>query len=950
METTTTNNYAQFCKPNLANQLQSLSLDINYHKAAGNFIWYRKNGEEIKVLDFLGGFGTLLFGHNNEQLIDVLKESLDNRIPFAIQGSDRSEAGELAYELNKILKEKLNEDYLSIFSNSGTEAMEVCIKHCYYTQYHKNKKIMQQIAGSLKKMAGRFAEAMQVDDAVIASIQKFKSDEPMATDFCSIANHIKKINETVFKKQPVLIALKKAFHGKTTGAIQLTYNTDYKKELPHTCAKTIHVDSNNIHELNEAISKHTACFYSLSVENKCIKLTTHPFSLVAGFVAEPIQGEGGMNVIDKVFLREAAALCKANDIPVVFDEIQTGMGRTGSFLFAEQTGVTPDYILLSKSLGGGITKIGATLIPRRIFGDSFDKIHSSTFAEDALSAIVAKRSLQLVNDNLLNNIKERSTQLKNGIENIAHNFPGIITEIRGEGFMLGLEFTSPEYSGSRCLRLLADQDMLGYIICSYLLHEFNIRTLPCLSNKNVIRIEPSGYTTAAECDHFLAAIKRLSEILYKENMFELCKFIVGRKSSTPNAIIKNYRKPAFEKQQQCCEKKVAFIGHFIKASDMTDWDDSFEYFTDPELEQIFETIYPLISPFVSDRRIVTAANGEKVELNMMGYVITSAIIARHMQQNNLQPLLDKINDCIQAAEDMGCTMVGFGGFTSIITGNCKNIAMDNIAYTTGNSFTTAMGIKAMLSEAPGMGINTEEATFAAVGAAGNIASVYSEFMAQRVKKIILTGAKGRTENIAALALKIFTACITDIFSMPAAELKGIARTIMLSEAVKQLKVDEPLEINYRALYQQVLKELDEDFPIIVTDDISMIKEANLILSSTNTPNAIIYPEVLGKHATVICDIALPFDVDDSVRSMSNVKVIQGGVVKIPNGNDFKIGGIRLPKGTAYACMSETLLLGLAGIKSNYSYGHITLSQVKHIYQLSKTYGFKLAQSKLERSF
>ncbi len=944
-------NYGKYCKPNLVNQLQSLSLDIPYHRGEGNYLFYNRKGKEIKVLDFLGGFGTLIFGHNNEQLLNALKKGLDERIPFASQGSNRREAGDLAYELNRMIKEKLNEDYLIILSNSGTEAIEVCIKHCFYTQYHKHKKKKEQIEASLKKMSNKWGDNLEIDASVIKVIKNNFPEESIHSGFTSIATLIKNLNDNIFERRPVLIGLKNAFHGKTMGSIQLTYNMEYKRELCHSGPKTIHVCASNTDELQAAIKNNTACFFSLSVENKCLKLIEHPFTLVAGFVAEPIQGEGGMKVIDKDFLVKAAEICRASDVPVVFDEIQTGMGRTGTFLFAEQVGITPDYIALSKGLGGGLTKIGATLIPRRIFGEDFDKIHSSTFAEDSFSAIVAKKSLELAEDKtFLINILQRSCQIKKGIIEISAVFPGIIEEIRGVGFMLGLEFKIPEFSGSNCLRLLADQDMLGYVISGYLLHEFDIRTLPCLSNKSVIRIEPSGYTTEDECNYFLKAITRLCEILYKENIYELCKFMVGRHRSETSAPIKNYRKPSFRKQTEQCEKKVAFIGHFIKASDMIDWEDSFERFTESELEQIIETIYPLISPFVSDRKIVTSVTGEKVQLDMMGFIITSTIIARHMRENNLQPLLKKINDCLQLAESNGCTMVGFGGFTSIITGNCKNISMDTISYTTGNAFTAAMGLKAILTEAPKLNIKLENATFTAVGAAGNIASVYSEFMAQYVKKIILIGAKGRVENIISLALKIFTSCIHNIQAVPENEITGIARALMMAPSVKKLKTVELAQTNYQDLYKYAINELGEDFPIVTTDEISMIKEANLILCSTNTPNAIIFPQMLGKHAIVICDIALPFDVEHSVRSMVNVKVIEGGIVRIPNADDFKIPGILLPKGTAYACMSETLLLGLEGVRNNYSYGNISLDQVKEIYQISKTHGFELGQAKLERSF
>ncbi len=946
-----TNLYGSFCRPNLDTQLKSLALDMPYHKGDGNYLYYEKGGEEIRVLDFLGGFGALMFGHNNEHLAATLVAGLQQKIPFASQGSNRLEAGRLSWELNSLLRNKLGEDYLTILSNSGTEAIEICIKHSLHNHYNKKRKALKQINNSLNKIRTGELKSLVPDAALIEFLDAICPGQEYDKDIVSIISKIKKVNDNVLSQLPVLIALEKAFHGKTLGSIQLTYNSEYKCGLPAGGARTIHVRSDDVADLEMLVGDNCDFLYSLSIENATVKLTRQSMSRVACFFVEPIQGEGGMRVINKNFLARAARICKLNEIPLAFDEIQTGMGRTGTFLYTEQTGVVPDYIILSKSLGGGLVKIGATLIPRRVFGESFDKIHSSTFAEDGLSSVVASECLRLVEDDktFLPNISQRSNQLKKGIENISALYPGIIQEIRGEGLMLGLEFKSQASSGSNCLRLLNDQDMLGYVISGYLLHEFGIRTLPCLSDKRVIRIEPSGYTTEEECNYFLTAIQRLCEILFHENMYEFCKFIVGGAKTDPNTRIKSYRNPPFVKEMDCTNR-VAFIGHFIQAADMADWEKSFEGFTEAELEKILEAIYPLISPFVSDRKVIRSTKGGTVQFDLLGFVITSKIIGKHMRQKNLQPLLEKIDDCLELAESNGCSMVGFGGFTSIITGNCKNITKESVHYTTGNSFTTAMGLEAIFSEAPKMQVSPAESTFAAVGAGGNIASVYCEFMAQQVKNIVLIGAKGRLENISALAIKIFTSAILDNLKPDHSQLTGIARAFMNCPVIKELKMANGLPSNFEQLYDQLRNELKEDFPILVTDDIGHLRNAQLILSATNSPEAVIYPEMLGTHQTIICDIAVPFDVDASVYQMPNVKIIKGGIVRVPYSDDFKIPGIILPKGTAFACMSETMVLGLEGIKNNYSYGDISLDQVKHIYQVAKAHGFKLEQPKLERSY
>lgn len=944
------NHYGQFCKPNLQSQLQSLGLDKHYFKAQGNYVYYRRDGTAIKVLDFLGGFGSLLFGHNNKQLSETLVTALQQQVPFAAQGSDRSEAGDLAALLNGVLKERLGEDYLTLLSNSGTEAMEVCLKHCLYTHYHRKKRKIEQVKSSLKKILSQLGAGATIDNGLRLQLERLFPGKTWPADLASICQFLRTENEKVLGRPAVLMALENAFHGKTLGSLGLTFNPAYKKELNDSVMNSLHIKAGH-ESLISAILDNSDQLYSLVLENHTLRVQTDQFSLIAGFVIEPIQGEGGMKVINRDFLRRAAQTCKLYDIPLVFDEIQTGMGRTGTFLYAEQTGITPDYITLSKSLGGGLVKIGATLIPRRIYGDGFDKIHSSTFAEDALSALVATQCVKMLveNDFILSNVKERAIQLKAGIEKIAMTYPGIIREIRGEGLMLGIEFEAPVHSGSNCYRLLNDQELLGYVICGYLLNEFDIRTLPCLSQKRVIRIEPSGYTSKEESDLFLEAIKRLCEVLYKENMFELCKYITGRPQTNTNQPVANYRNPPFAADVDFCDRKVAFIGHFVNASDLVDWDRSFELFTGEEIEKLLEAVYPMISPFVSDRKTVRSVAGQKVQFDLLGYVITSKIIGRHMRQKNLEPIIEKIYDCLNMAEENGCSVVGFGGFTSIITGNCTHITMESSHYTTGNAFTTAMGLEAMLSETQKMKIDLQQSTFAAVGAGGNIASVYCEFMAQRCKKVILVGAEGRLENINRLALRIFHSALVQLGS-PDEQVGGIAVAFkdVLHPALRH-NISDSITGN-KDLFDLLKEQMGDEFPIVVTDNIHTVKTANLILSATNSPDPVLFPGMLGDEPTVICDIAVPYDVDASVYEMENVKVIKGGIVRVPNNEDFKIPGVLLPKGTTYACMSETMLLGLEGINAHYSYGDISLAQVNDVFQMAKKHGFRLDQPKLERSF
>ena len=116
--------YAHYCRPELAQMLQSLSLDAVYERAEGDYLWQRRGEHLVKVLDLVGGFGTNLFGHYHPELVAEERRLTDERVPFLAQGSCRPGAARLA----KALCERAG-DYLVIFTNSGTETVEAAMKH-----------------------------------------------------------------------------------------------------------------------------------------------------------------------------------------------------------------------------------------------------------------------------------------------------------------------------------------------------------------------------------------------------------------------------------------------------------------------------------------------------------------------------------------------------------------------------------------------------------------------------------------------------------------------------------------------------------------------------------------------------------------------------------------------------------------------------------------------------
>jgi predicted amino acid dehydrogenase len=628
--------------------------------------------------------------------------------------------------------------------------------------------------------------------------------------------------------------------------------------------------------------------------------------------------------------------------------------------------VTADYYVLSKSLGGGISKISAMLIDSKMYRDDFSMIHSSTFAEDDHSASIAIKALEILeqNDNeIYKRCIERGTQLISVLNFIKEKYPMVIKEIRGKGLMLGIEFHRQEDTDSGVFNMIAAQNLLGYIVSGYLLHEHRIRVAPTLSSNTTIRLEPSAFISENDCNTVLNAIDRLCEIIYKRNIFALIKFVVNAESYNSYPEIKNYRTIKrddhllHDTNQQV--KKVAFLGHFIEPEHLILWDNSFSEFSKDQMEMFIENLYELIDPILSDECIVTSTTGDKVHLVFIGVFVTSKIITRQMNNRDLTVILDKIDKAIEMAKHKNCKVVGFGGFTSIITNNCKKIVTDSIGLTSGNSLTVAMGLKAMQKAARKVGIDMEAACFAAIGAAGNIASIYSEILANSVQRVILIGNNGREERSKIVAERIYQNVLEEILKFNSNtlnadnnDLKGIAKAIYNTKTIQNILMQNGKnEETGKDLFIKLAEELGENVPIIVTSDYSYLKEADLILGASNTSDPIIFPEMLGEQKVVICDIAIPADVDASVvNNCENVMLIKGGLVKLPHNPEFIIRGIPLEKGEAFACMSETLLLGLSGIHDDYSIGSIHKNQVNKIMEIAKIHGFELGKLKTDASF
>jgi acetylornithine/N-succinyldiaminopimelate aminotransferase len=163
----------------------------------------------------------------------------------------------------------------------------------------------------------------------------------------------------------------------------------------------------------------------------------------AAIMIEPIMGEGGVRVVPPEFLRALRRLCDENELLLVFDEVQTGLGRTGELFAYQRYGVTPDIMALAKALGGGFP-VGACLATAEAAKGMTTGTHGSTFGGNPLAMTAAGALLDvMLADGFLEHVRRVSLLLKQKLAEIRDRYPTIIAELRGEGLLVGLRAVVP---------------------------------------------------------------------------------------------------------------------------------------------------------------------------------------------------------------------------------------------------------------------------------------------------------------------------------------------------------------------------------------------------------------------------------------------------------------------------------------------------------------------------
>lgn len=226
------------------------------------------------------------------------------------------------------------------------------------------------------------------------------------------------------------------FHGRTISIISFSSEPLYKDDFGPFTPGFISVKYGDVKAIEAAITPNTAAV-----------------------MLEPIQGEGGVLIPPKGYLKKVAELCKKNNVLFMADEIQTGLGRTGKLFASEHEGIRPDVVIIGKALGGGFYPISAVLADTPILGLFTPGEHGSTFGGNPLACAVAREALKVIKDEHL--IENAATLGEYFMEQLAEIPTPHVREVRGKGLLIGVELKKTAGGARRFCEALQDKGILA---------------------------------------------------------------------------------------------------------------------------------------------------------------------------------------------------------------------------------------------------------------------------------------------------------------------------------------------------------------------------------------------------------------------------------------------------------------------------------------------------------
>ncbi|WP_026576838.1 putrescine aminotransferase [Bacillus sp. UNC438CL73TsuS30] len=352
-----------------------------------------------------------------------------------------------------------------------------------YNVGHRNPKVVKAVTDQLKRQALHSQDLLDPLRAMLAKILgeitpgdlKYAFFTNSGTESVEAALKLAKM----YGERTTFISTTRAFHGKSLGSLSGTAKGMFRKPFLPLIPGFRHVP-----------------FGDIDMMRKTFEVCASVGEDVAAVILEPIQGEGGIILPPEGYLKQVRELCDQYGSLLIFDEVQTGMGRTGKMFAAELYDVVPDIICLAKAFGGGVMPAGAIVAKEEVFKSWFENpfMHTTTFGGNPLACAAAIATIGvLIEENLPQRAAEAGEYFLAELKKATVGHEDKVQEIRGQGLMIGIEF---------------HKDEIGYEV-SKGMFDNGILVAGTLINSKTIRIEPALTISYEEIDKVVSTFKQV---------------------------------------------------------------------------------------------------------------------------------------------------------------------------------------------------------------------------------------------------------------------------------------------------------------------------------------------------------------------------------------------------------------------------------------------------------
>jgi len=403
----------------------------------------------------------------NEKELEILSEETIEKYKKYV---NPAYANILAFSGFNIPEDKAEGCY--IYDMSGRKFLDCVGGYGAFSLGHLNPKVVEAVKAQLEKEAlkSHFFMSTELADACEALAEVLPGDI-CYTFLCNsgteaVEGALKAAR--IYTKRSAFVSTVGGFHGKTFGGLSVSGREVYKAPFRPLLDNVTNVPYNDIEAMRDAVDENTAAV-----------------------IIEGLQGEGGVHVANKEYIKAIRQICDEKGALLIMDEVRTAFGRTGKWFVCEHFDVVPDIITMAKALGGGVMPVGGFSSNVKVWDALFGKnpfMHSTTFGGNPLACVAVLAAIKATKEeNLIERAEKGGKKILAGLKALKDKYPDWVKDVRGLGMVAGIEFEEDDI-GSLLIASCGKRDLL----VAY-----------SLNNPKVVRIEPPLIISDEEIDTML---------------------------------------------------------------------------------------------------------------------------------------------------------------------------------------------------------------------------------------------------------------------------------------------------------------------------------------------------------------------------------------------------------------------------------------------------------------